>query len=374
MITVREIHDPAEMAALAAAWSRVWSGTPGATFFQTAEWLETYWRHYGAGQRLKLLVVEQEGRPAGMMPLVVRSETSWLGPVQVLTYPLDFWGSFYAPLGHDAATVLRAAADHLARQARDWDVLDLRWIDADGPDRGQTAATFRDLGWHCQSVPHALVPLVDLSAGWQAYWSSRKSRFRGEVTRAGRRLAERGQVEFVRYRPLGQAAGECDPRWDLYEACVEVARQSHHAAGDHGVGLNHPQGGPLLRELHARAVELGQADVCLLMLDNRPVAFNYNYVTGGYVCGLRRAYDPACSEGAGSVIMRRMLEDSAARGDHTVDLGPDYLSTKRYWQSTARPSYRVLYYPRTNPRAQALHLGRWIRQQLARPTSAVTRP
>lgn len=366
MTSIREVYDPAEMAALAAAWSRLWSVTPGATFFQTWPWLETYWRHYGAGQRLKLLRVEQAGELVGLIPLVIRSETSWLGPVRVLTYPLDYWGSFYGPISADPAAALAAATAYLAAQPRDWDVVDLRWLDAEGIDGGQTAVAFQTAGWNCQCLPHAVVPLVDLSTGWQIYWATRKSKFRTEVSRAGRRLAERGEVRFVRYRPSGTVVGQCDPRWDLYEDCVRVAVQSHHIQGDNGVGLTHPRGGPLLRELHAHAAALGQLDVCLLYVDDRPVAFNYNYVAGGYVCGLRRAYDPMCSEGAGVVLMRRMLEDGAARGDRTVDLGPDYLQTKRHWQTTARPSYRCLYYPRSNPRAAALHLGRWVRQQLDR--------
>ncbi len=49
MTTVREINDPAELNALAPAWRALLPQTPGATFFQSPEWLATYLRHFGAG-------------------------------------------------------------------------------------------------------------------------------------------------------------------------------------------------------------------------------------------------------------------------------------------------------------------------------------
>lgn len=373
MTTIHEIRTPEELSALGDEWSQLWSATTGATFFQTLPWLLSYWRHYGAGQRLKTLCVRQDGQLTGVLPLVIRGEASWLGPVRVLTYPLDYWGSFYGPLGANTAATLRSALDYLANAPRDWDVVDLRWIDADGRDAGQTQAAFEGAHWACQCMSHAIVPMIDLSAGWDAYWASRKSRFRCEASRVARRLAQRGTVRLVRHRPAGAAHEQADPRWDLYDDCVQVARRSHHVLGDNGVGLTHPRGGPLLRELHAEAVRLGLVDVCLLYVDDRPVAFNYNYLHQGYVCGLRRAFDPSCSDGAGTTLMWRMLEDGAARGDQTVDLGPDYLQTKRYWQSFQRHSYRYLYYPRSNPRAQALHLGRWVRQHLEKRRAPLAR-
>lgn len=364
MTHVREISHVEDLAPLDGQWDRLLSATPGATFFQTWQWLETYWRHYGANQRLKLLVVESEGRPEAIVPLVVRSETSWLGPVRALTYPLDYWGSFFSPLGNNPAGAWRAVTAYLAQQQpSDWDVCDLRWLDSDGAAGRAAAEALREVGWNSEVAPHATVPLIELHHGWPAYWSQRKSRFRSSVHRAARRLAETGKVEFLRWRP-DAAQGQANCRWDLYDACLQVALASRHVVGDHGVGLTHPRGGPFLRELHASAAALGQVDVCLLLVDGRPAAFNYNYHRGGYVCGLRRAFDPQFSDGAGSVLMQRMIEDSAARGDTTIDLGPDYLHTKRYWQTTARASYRCLHYPRFNPRAQALHLGRWVRQWL----------
>jgi CelD/BcsL family acetyltransferase involved in cellulose biosynthesis len=57
-------------------WGRLLAETPAASFFQSLEWLESYWRHFGAGQKLRVLIVRDGDRPVGILPLVVRAEAS----------------------------------------------------------------------------------------------------------------------------------------------------------------------------------------------------------------------------------------------------------------------------------------------------------
>jgi CelD/BcsL family acetyltransferase involved in cellulose biosynthesis len=52
---VREINDLDGLAEYRSAWSDLLDQTPGASFFQSLDWLEVYWRHFGAGQKLRVL-------------------------------------------------------------------------------------------------------------------------------------------------------------------------------------------------------------------------------------------------------------------------------------------------------------------------------
>ncbi len=79
------------------AWQTLLDQTAAGSFFQSLEWLEVYWRHFGEGQKLRVLIVAAAGRPAGILPLSVMPERTRLGPVRTLTYPLHNWGSFTAP-------------------------------------------------------------------------------------------------------------------------------------------------------------------------------------------------------------------------------------------------------------------------------------
>ena len=292
MICVEEINDLEQLACRRLLWNALLPQTPGATFFQSFDWLEVYWRHFGAGQRLRVLVVRADGQPLGILPLVVQRERTRVGRVRTLTYPLHDWGTFYGPIGPNPTATLLEGLRHVARTPRDWDMLDLRWVDLDGCDRGRTEQTMELAGLSPSKQIWNVAPRIEIEGDWQDYWRSRDKKWRHNVERCGRRLGEQGEVAFVRYRPEGAANGDGDPRWDLYDACVELARRSWQSNAADGTTLSSPEVCQYLRDTHAAAARIGNVDVNLLLLDHRPVAFVYNYVYDGRVYDLRKGFDP----------------------------------------------------------------------------------
>src|SRR5258708_5312422 len=121
MSSVREINDLETLASCRLQWNALLPSTPGASFFHSLDWLETYWRHYGADQQLRVLVVYSADRCVGFLPLVIRVGRTLLGAARVLTYPLDDWGSFYGPIGPYPTATLLAGLGHVRRTRRDWD-------------------------------------------------------------------------------------------------------------------------------------------------------------------------------------------------------------------------------------------------------------
>jgi CelD/BcsL family acetyltransferase involved in cellulose biosynthesis len=362
MSLVREINDPAALAPLVPRWNELLAQTPGASFFHSAEWLICYWRHFGNGQRLRLLVISNDdGQIVGILPLVVRSSRRQFAGIRVLTYPLDDWGSFFGPIGPDAAHILARGLEHIRRTPRDWQIIELPWVDALGRDAGCTEQALGSAGleaaceaWHTSALIH-----LDRFDGWEDYWASRESRWRNNVRRSEKKLACRGKITYLRYRPSPDP--QADPRWDLYDICESIAEASWQADSTTGTTLTHPGVRAFLRECHAVAARAGALDINILFVDGRPVAFNYAYCHAGNVFGLRTGFDAtAASEGAGTVLQARMIADSFARGDHLYDLGPGYLDCKRYWLTDARASYRYTHFPAHVPVARLMQAKRGI--------------
>ncbi len=361
MLQTREINDPLELAEVRLAWSLLLPQTRGANFFQTLDWLEVYWRHFGHAQKLRVLVVSDSGRPIGILPLVVRREATRLGSLRYLTYPLDDWGSFYGSIGPNPAVTLWEGMRHLARTPRDWDLVDLRWINVHGQDAGRTSRAMDLAGLQPHQTPLFDSAIVEMDAGWDAYWASRKSEWRSNVRRCERRADEQGQITYVRYRPQGAAHADGDPRWDLYEACEQVACRSWQGSSRSGTTLTHDAVRDYLRDAHEGAAKAGGVDLNLLYVDGAPAAFAYNYHYLGHVFGLRSGFDPNVPiAGLGTILLGRTLRDSFDRGDHTYDLGANYLEPKRYWKTRLETSYRVTHYPALGLRAQALRLKRKV--------------
>ena len=370
---VREIGRLSELSALRADWERLFALTAGATFFHTLDWFEAYWRHYGQEQELRVLVIESAAGIEGIVPLVLKNEQTRVGMVRVLTYPLHDWGSFYSPLGQDQPAILQAALEHLRRRQteaarRDWQLLDLRWIDP-AQDQGATVAAMQRAGFPADERPWSRSAFVELSGDWEAYWSSRQSRWRNNVRRSERKLSEAGEVRYVRYRSGDTAGQPTEPRWDLYEICLAIAGRSWQSTANDGTTLSHEAVRDFLQDAHRAAAARGAIDVNLLYLNDAAAAFAYNYCHQGWVYGLRMGFDARLSrDGAGSVLLARMIEDSFRRGDRLIDLGAEYLEAKRFWLTSLRWSHRATHFSPTAPRAQVLRLKHWMQDWLATTT------
>ena len=193
MTDVHEINRIDQLGELRADWSRLLAQTRGASFFQTLDWLEVYWRHYGADQKLRTLIVSASGRPVGIVPLVVANEQTKVGTVRVLTYPLHDWGTFYGPIGPDPGAALTAGLEHVRRSRRDWDTVDLRWVGATVTDADETARAMRAVGFQAYKTVWDRAAWIDLGGTWEAYLASRPAKWRNNFRRCERRLAERGR-------------------------------------------------------------------------------------------------------------------------------------------------------------------------------------
>jgi len=360
--TVVELNDIEQLGGYRLHWELLLRQTPHATFFQTLDWLAAYWQHCGQDQKLRVLVACSEGKPVGILPLVVRTERTRVGRIRVLTYPLHDWGSFYGPIGPNPTATLLVGMRYLASSPRDWDVLDLRWVNKAQTDRGRTPRAMQSAGFRSHEQPWMRTAVIEMAGGWDSYWRSRPKKFRHNVERLNRRLADRGHVQYVRYRPRGAAEEDGDPRWDLLEACCQLARKSWQGSSRTGTTLCHESIRECLRSVHQAAARAGCLDVNLLLVNQQPVAFCYNYVYQGSVYALRMGYDPTWSKfGPGTVLQAMMLEDSFRRGDHLLDLGPGSLRWKKDWLTSIWTSYRYTHFPAWAPRAQLLRLKRvWL--------------
>src|SRR5687768_11874064 len=146
MAEVIEVNSLEKLAQYRLVWNSLFRETPAATFFQTYDWLELYWKHFGEGQRLRVLVITARDEPIGIVPLCERIERHRLGRVRVLTYPLDHWGTWYGPIGANVAASLLMAMRHV-RGSQSWDLLELRWTSAAGSDRGRTQRAMHAAGF-----------------------------------------------------------------------------------------------------------------------------------------------------------------------------------------------------------------------------------
>lgn len=366
MVEIQEIRDIDELAGYRLAWNSWLANMPRASFVNTFDWLETYWRHFGANRQLRVLVARHDGVPIGLVPLCIRRVRHGLGTARVLTYPLDGWGSWYGPIGADPAVTMLGAMRYLRHAPRDWDLVDLPWTAPASRDGGRVARSLRVVGMLSNESSHQVISHIDLTGGWDAYLASRSRKSRHEFRRVLRRVFELGDVEYIRHRPAPAREGDGDPRWDLYAMCQQVALASWQGKSTSGTTLTHESVRQFLTAAHAVAAHNGMVDVNLLLVDGRPAAFAYNYHFHGKLTGIRVGYDPTLGiAGLGTALVLRSIEDSCVRGDASLDLGADETPFKQRLRTRHEPSYRIRYEPLRSWRSQAVRISRWAQGRFA---------
>lgn len=367
MIDVAEFNSLRDLEPLRAAWRQLLAQTPNCSFFQTLEWLEACWNHYGGEQRLRVLVVSKNGEPIGIVPWCVRTERRRLGRMRVLTYPLDDWGTFYGPIGTDRRLTIRAALRHLGETRRDWDYIDLRWVDEAADEFLAIGEGFREASFDYRSQPRMEVRICRMAEGWDAYLKSRSRNWRRKMRHDIESLEAVGEVRHLRYRPAAGGGSEAD-HLAIYDVCEQIAGKTWQALDQSQSTLSSPRVRQLLRRTHVTAASLGMLDTNLLYVGDSPAAFNYNYVADGRTYGLRCGYDPTLGiEGCGRVLLYKMLEDSFARGDVEYNFGPGRQPYKERFATEMRRAYTFRHYARYSLRSQLLHLKEEVEARLYTP-------
>lgn len=369
MPRVVEINCLEHLQAYRLAWSSLWRRTKRASFTQTLDWFSAYCQFDAAVIRPRaLLVLSDEDEVLGILPLVVREETTSLGTMRVIGFPLALGLGRCGAVGNQVSLTLWEGMRHVAESPRDWDVLDLPGIDGNQLDGRRTIGSLRaaeleaDLDlWREQAV-------VQFANDWQTYRGSREAVRRQAIEETEDRLDRKAKTVYVRYRPTGSMHGDDDPRWDWYTDCLTIARRSRQGTTPGGLTLTTPEHAELFRAAHEAAVKVGAVDLNVLYVDDTPAAFVYNYVVDGALTTVAAGCDPLFEpHDVAAVLNWAMVRQSHELGDRSLDLGPARDEANHFWQTGTERLLRAVHYPQRHLRAQALRFGRVWRERLMRP-------
>lgn len=365
-----EITHIEQLPQYADAWRTLLAKTPHASFFQSIDWLQSRWRFAEEGEQLIVIVVHDNEQIVGFVPLSIQQQLTKLSVLQRVGFPHSGWSSFYGPVTGDPNAILQFALEHLRRSDWKYDSVELENIpDYHSPsvaahvEESDPATKTELAAISCREATR--VAMLDLCHDWDTYWESRRAQKnrRRNVERCERRLAELGTIRHERYRPPPAVESEADLRWDLYDACENLARVSWQHGLVDGNTMHHDEVRSFLRDVHVGAVTSGAIDMNVLYLDDEPIAFVYGYHYLGYLDLTRIGFHPKMAKLApGNALWTRLIKDSYLRGDRVMDFGPTCLDYKQFWTNRLEPSYALEQYT-ASPKSLALQAARWAKRR-----------
>lgn len=340
MLRVEKIDSLDGVAGLREEWKQLLGACSDSTPFLTLEWLRNWWRSFGEGKDLCVLLVREGGRPRVIAPLMLY--TGWWYrrglklPVRVLesisnhhSNRTDFVYSRWEP-EHWAALW-----DYLVHQ-EDWHLLRLYPVYQNAPSLQMLRAFAQERGLqalftHCQTSPYLPV---------DRDWSEYSQTLPAEIRRRARK-AERSGFHWQ------LVTGEPGLR-EAMEQVFEVSGKGW--AGRQGTGLGSSE---RLRRFYSglaqTAAEQGWLFLCLLKRGAETVAYEFNLHYQQRLYNLKVAFDERFAHHGPGNVLKYFLLSELFQGRWSVreyDFLGDAAPYKLVWTRRRRLHVKlVLYHP-----------------------------
>lgn len=295
-------------------WKRLHLESDRPVPFLSWEWISTWWKHFGPGSRLFVLVARSEqGEIVGIAPCrIVTRRTFGILPVRsvellgyrgsaVCSDHLDFLVS-----RNDAERVCLSLVNAIISQREKWDRLEFGDLVQNsfvpgalaGLENRYRLTVRRSLGDRC--------PYLALPAKWDDLLRSMKAKRRSFIKTKRERLLSKCRVEFVR----DSSPQHVSEQLEILEKLHKLARERKGQQGNFVL--------PAYRDFHRdvalRVAVAGYLYMARLECDGLPTAIVYGFIMNKRLFYYQTGFDPDwMKDGVGSILLAMVVEDAIER-------------------------------------------------------------
>lgn len=327
------VETTSEWALLEPHWNALLERTANSTVFQSFEYLQCWWRHFGANRRLYIIVAER-GEALAIAPMQIVF-SPWLGAsLPCLTFiglPSEL--DRCVLLCPDSEPDLRSAIiEFIAARRGDWDNITLYEQLPDSPFLIELAKALSRDGYMVTTIAGPEAPVTVLSGSWADLLAAKSSSFRKRLRRKTAQLSKIAPptLEFV------DAADATMPALSRYRA-VETA--SWKPAEKLGVAKS-PAHWAFWQDVTQRFALRQAMQFKFLTVGERTVAATFGLLWNRQFYSLHISHDNDYAEYSPGVLLTALeLEDAFKRGDcDRFDFLGGFLGNKDSWATTITPT------------------------------------
>lgn len=335
MLDVVCIDDEHAFAELGSVWNDLLRRSETDCFFQTWEWISTWWEIYGRSYQPHILVArDRADRLCGIAPLMTGPGPGKIG--RHFRY-LMFLGQnedatpeyldFIIESGREDE-VTTAFCDYLATTRKGaWDLLLLEHMLTSSPNLN---ALLRGFGGHGVEIgirSQVACPYTALPDSWTAFLQSRSKHFRKRVKYRARQLAKEGEVRYC----------FVDRDIPLDQAFAHLVRLNRSRWGEEGESFCSASYTEFHRRLCHLLLERGWLILVLMSVDDTVVATEYNYGYAGKIWGNQGGWllDWA-DKGVASVLTAQIMQWGIEQGYQEYDFMGGESEYKYKWATAER--------------------------------------
>lgn len=316
-----------ELLDIANEWADLWRRCPGATPFQSPDWLIPYWTHLGEGE-LWTLAFRHNGKLVGLAPMSIYTQPASSERHLILlgTGISDYLDALFEP-GFTGPCV--AAMHETMESSRElWDAADLQQLRSGSPLLVEETPP----GWTGQINVQEVCPVLSLPESPAELPGRVPPRMLEKLRYYRRRIQRLGPGEVVRAR--------LDNFDELYGRFLELHRARWTVRGQEGV-LAHERLHRFHREAAHRMLISGTLRLYGMRHQGTIVAALYAFAHNRHTYFYLSGFDPAfAAYSPGTLLIGHAIEQAISEGAERFDFLRGREAYKYMWGAKGRPNFR----------------------------------
>jgi len=314
---VRVIESDAEFASLEGAWEKLQAGAAVTSVFASFDWQYLWWKAYGRGRPLRLLVATSDGEVVGILPLYVCTERILGCPVRLLrfvgtggdTSPDDLGPVLAAGREAEAARALAAAVLCLGG----WDVLHLHDMEPATAFAAEMRAAARRASLPSRAGRSQRISHLALPESWDAWLLSLHRDRRYRVKKMRRDLvAAHPEARFFVWTEAATLEAGVDRLIHLHHQRWQGTGQAHGFSSPEYVGFH--------RAVMAACLARDRLRLHCLELRGEIAAMLYMYRFRDAIYLMQAGFDPEYARSRpGLVLLGWVIEQAIAEKVRVLD-------------------------------------------------------
>lgn len=334
MLKLRIIENFSDLKVLDAVWNDLLQKFLDNDVFSTWEWLSCWWKHFGKGRSLRVLVAEENGKIIGIAPFMLSKYNFWhigkLNRIEFIGFPHTDYNNFI--LLKQKPKCVKLFLDCL-KKFSDWDLLDLRDI-REGSSTAEAlyfvSASNKNSG--LKLIYGTYCPSIILPKSIDVFVKGLSRNMRKNLRKRMKRLRKKYKVEFKTQRDFSSVE-------EAMKAFFRLHQKRWRSKGKGGAFASEN-----FKNFHLDVAkvfdEKGWLDLRFLTVDGKPIAaaytFDYNLKKYGYLTG----FDPEFEKyGVGNLLKFHLVEECIKRGFIEYDLTRGFESYKARWATVFRKNF-----------------------------------
>ena len=301
------------------------------TIFSTWEWLSTWWKYWGNGRRLLILIAEHDGKVLGIATLM-RSTYKMMGlqiaKIEFIGTPNSDYHDFL--LTDKKQECIDLFVNYLKNLDTAWDCLDL----VDFPENAQYLPLLS------KSLKKNLTqfhdcPFMGLPKTYELLINGLSRNQRKNIYRSGRRLKEMFEVEFVDYSQLESFPEGMRFLFDLHQKRWQSRGLPGIFADRKVRDFNF--------EVSKKLFQRKWLSLFLLRLSGKPVSAAYGFKYRSKFCEYATGFEPSYNKyNVGNLLRAHMINQFIQEGLTEFDFMRGAEEYKERWNTSIRWNRRAI--------------------------------